>query len=232
MCGHRSSVRGFTLIELLVVIAIIAILAAILFPVFAKAREKARETACVNNLKQIGTGIIIYADDYDGLWPNCRGQWGTKAFWLSDPYYTTRIQDVIDPYIRNQRLFRCPSDRRLKMGTLHGVNTYLSTVYDACGSSYEWMPLRWDIINGFIKETGPIMTITPPPGATVPVYYTGRPIAKAKHPADFGLVTDVWYWHHTQGDLSVVRRSVWFADGHVKALTGYDFAAMWKLDQY
>ncbi|HOS94201.1 MAG TPA: prepilin-type N-terminal cleavage/methylation domain-containing protein [Armatimonadota bacterium] len=57
--------KGFTLIELLVVIAIIAILAAILFPVFAKAREKARQTSCLNNVKQIGTGMLMYAQDYD-----------------------------------------------------------------------------------------------------------------------------------------------------------------------
>ena len=63
---------AFTLIELLVVIAIIAILAAILFPVFAQAREKARQSACVSNLKQIGTAFAIYTQDYDGLLPDRR----------------------------------------------------------------------------------------------------------------------------------------------------------------
>ena len=66
---RRSKPQGFTLIELLVVIAIIAILAAILFPVFAQAREKARQTACLSNQKQIGIGIMMYAQDYDETYP-------------------------------------------------------------------------------------------------------------------------------------------------------------------
>ena len=67
--GTRASRRGFTLIELLVVIAIIAILAAILFPVFAQAREKARQTQCLSNMKQIGVGLMMYAQDYDETLP-------------------------------------------------------------------------------------------------------------------------------------------------------------------
>ncbi len=62
-------IRGFTLIELLVVIAIIAILAAILFPVFAKAREKARQTACLSNVKQLAVGMLMYAQDFDEFLP-------------------------------------------------------------------------------------------------------------------------------------------------------------------
>jgi prepilin-type N-terminal cleavage/methylation domain-containing protein/prepilin-type processing-associated H-X9-DG protein len=99
--------RGFTLIELLVVIAIIAILAAILFPVFARAREKARQAACQSNEKQIGLAILMYHTDYDGCFPhnciggvpNCCGAQPTVYDWM----------EVVQPYSKNWQLFLCPS---------------------------------------------------------------------------------------------------------------------------
>ncbi|MEN6545935.1 MAG: DUF1559 domain-containing protein [Armatimonadia bacterium] len=102
--------RGFTLIELLVVIAIIAILAAILFPVFAKAREKARQTSCLNNCKQLGTAIVQYCQDYDERMPKCytaengAGS-AVRWFWRSDTY-----PGSLFPYIKNKQVFVCPSD--------------------------------------------------------------------------------------------------------------------------
>jgi len=91
--------RGFTLIELLVVIAIIAILAAILFPVFARAREKARQTACLSNVKQIGLGLLMYAQDYDEKMPFHCGGWGWVICWA----------EAIAPYTKNAQIQRCPS---------------------------------------------------------------------------------------------------------------------------
>ena len=91
--------RGFTLIELLVVIAIIAILAAILFPVFARAREKARQTSCLSNVKQIALGLLMYAQDYDERMVSGSGYLGNSVNW----------QLKVDPYLKNKQMLSCPS---------------------------------------------------------------------------------------------------------------------------
>ncbi|MFP3902736.1 MAG: DUF1559 domain-containing protein [Armatimonadota bacterium] len=99
--------RGFTLIELLVVIAIIAILAAILFPVFARAREKARQSSCLSNTKQIGLSLLMYAQDYDETLPRSGGyrsptvlaEWGGYVYWFME----------IEPYMKNRQILDCPS---------------------------------------------------------------------------------------------------------------------------
>lgn len=105
---------AFTLIELLVVIAIIAILAAILFPVFAQAREAARKTACLSNMKQIGLAMGMYTQDYDETFPHC--PWDGQAFGggydSPNPNYHTRMTWISQytPYIKNKQVWVCPSD--------------------------------------------------------------------------------------------------------------------------
>lgn len=103
MTVSRRGQKAFTLIELLVVIAIIAILAAILFPVFAQARETARKAACQSNLKQIGSAWIMYAQDYDETTNN--NTWNGGGFWENQIF-----QQRLQPYIKNYQAFRCPSD--------------------------------------------------------------------------------------------------------------------------
>ncbi|MCS6949864.1 MAG: DUF1559 domain-containing protein [Armatimonadota bacterium] len=100
--------RAFTLIELLVVIAIIAILAAILFPVFSQAREKARAANCVSNLKQIALGALMYAQDYDEVFV---GSYAYPNGWARCPFFTWA--DLIHPYVKNLQLFACPSSGRV-----------------------------------------------------------------------------------------------------------------------
>lgn len=100
---RRCRQRGFTLIELLVVIAIISILAAILFPVFARARENARRASCQSNLKQIGLAAMMYTQDYDEWFPmgaRRRIQWGARGTW----------RFFLQPYAKSTQVFRCPSD--------------------------------------------------------------------------------------------------------------------------
>src|SRR5438876_2941923 len=98
--------RGFTLIELLVVIAIIAILAAILFPVFAQARERARMSVCLSNTRQIGTGLMMYVQDYDETFPYIRFHGGSAL----QGTFTSIWKNAIGPYVKNIDVFACPSN--------------------------------------------------------------------------------------------------------------------------
>jgi prepilin-type N-terminal cleavage/methylation domain-containing protein len=100
---HHHKVSGFTLIELLVVIAIIAILAAILFPVFARVREKARQTSCASNMKQLGTAFMQYVQDNNERYPSVRAV-------TPNNNYIGGWANVIYPYVKSTAAFACPDD--------------------------------------------------------------------------------------------------------------------------
>jgi prepilin-type N-terminal cleavage/methylation domain-containing protein/prepilin-type processing-associated H-X9-DG protein len=109
--------RGFTLIELLVVIAIIAILAAILFPVFAQVREKARAISCLSNVKQIGLGVTQYEQDFDEHCPNGLNPYGGGEGWAGQIY----------PYVKSVKVFKCPDDSTTGNGSSYAFNSNVTS---------------------------------------------------------------------------------------------------------
>ena len=118
----RNSRNAFTLIELLVVIAIIAILAAILFPVFAQARDKARQAACLSNEKQFGTAWLMYAQDYD-----------ETAFPVRGNGYYFPVRLGLDPYTKNKGIFVCPSNNQTDQAQMTLTYSYNWCVGTTCG---------------------------------------------------------------------------------------------------
>ncbi len=130
---YRNRQNAFTLIELLVVIAIIAILASILFPVFARAREQARKSACLSNLKQVGIAVMMYVQDYDESYPVAY-----LATPSSDPMSGVSASywfNVLQPYAKNRNVWFCPTAGRLLVpGT--DIQQYSGGyAYNACGTS-------------------------------------------------------------------------------------------------
>jgi len=126
---NRSDRRAFTLIELLVVIAIIAILAAILFPVFAQARERARMSACLSNTRQLGTALMLYVQDYDETYPYIRFHCGSDCLtW----------KNVIRPYLKNLDVLACPSNPFAK--TIPGLAGAVSSRPGPNGEGWSYQP--------------------------------------------------------------------------------------------
>ena len=147
-----SARRAFTLIELLVVIAIIAILAAILFPVFAQAKEAAKKTACLSNVKQIGLGTMMYLGDSDDVFPIQYSQNGDiYQFWWYSYDGATGTTDpkggLLQPYLKNTQISLCPStpsnlkngyDDKAKPSTSYGVNTIVTDLRNGTPAYSGW----------------------------------------------------------------------------------------------
>jgi prepilin-type N-terminal cleavage/methylation domain-containing protein/prepilin-type processing-associated H-X9-DG protein len=199
---HRISSRngtGFTLIELLVVIAIIAILAAILFPVFAQAREKARQTSCLSNIKQLGLGIVMYTQDYDEMFP-------VHAYWDND-WNTTEGKSLywegrVLPYIKNLGVFVCPSDGGTSAATTNGTEagTRISYAFNSVVGT--------DQVQGQMR--GIIMSVPAWAPSSVPgqsLSAVGRPaesvVLGEQHTGDVASNVARWWWGENSNSTPV-----------------------------
>jgi prepilin-type N-terminal cleavage/methylation domain-containing protein/prepilin-type processing-associated H-X9-DG protein len=171
--------RGFTLIELLVVIAIIAILAAILFPVFAQARAKARAISCVSNLKQLGMGMLMYAQDYDEVFP----QWKwDQSYNGGSPPPGARTNDAttlwwvaIFPYVKNAGVYTCPD-------AFYRLKTYED-------GHWGWFTVPRN--NNTANIPQPLVEISVSYGALEPMTYDHPQLAGLQRPAETLLVSDM-----------------------------------------
>jgi len=154
LTSPRAGRSAFTLIELLVVIAIIAILAAILFPVFAQAREKARVTVCVSNLKGFDLAILQYAQDYDECMPmgiNGKLQTGPGIVALNPTFQEWGVHEQVLPYVKNRGVYACPDDTGFtKSGNkvANGLTTAPQGMFlwNAYGTSYKFTKENFGIV--------------------------------------------------------------------------------------
>ncbi|MFN3648224.1 MAG: DUF1559 domain-containing protein [Armatimonadota bacterium] len=216
----RLRKRAFTLIELLVVIAIIAILAAILFPVFAKAREAARKISCTSNLRQMGTALMMYAQDYDEVYPNRRFASPLRA--KGDDDFSWRT--VIQPYIKNTQIFHCPSnpDSRVESSDPEFGISY------ACNFNYGGQPappspevfsVLGNGIFGNSLSPGVSLATVPAPADVIAISEIYR-IKYVSFMIDITNRNDygVPYYNGTLFTGHSGTSNYLFADGHVKAL--------------
>ena len=244
---QKPHVVGFTLIELLVVIAIIALLAAILFPVFAQAREKAREVTCLSNARQIGLGVRMYAQDYDETMP------------LFDAYHTQPpagiaghkgVEVLLQPYVKSAPIFKCPNDNggpvpqnapsTVEYGGCQDYPTKAQS-YAACyGSSYRFASGSFTVIDGVSTQNNVLCTATNDycfaRGAVTDSMFALPSETRMmrdemlpwfggdqdKDGAKYGYYPDYYKQFHPRGGTFI------FADGHAKFVVGAgNFDKIW-----
>lgn len=215
----KPVLKAFTLIELLVVIAIIAILAAILFPVFARARENARRSSCQSNLKQIGLGLLQYSQDYDEKMPAYSRDYNGGIMW----------QHTIQPYIKSAQLFKCPSNTDNSLAEGSPVPQEVSANYmgniHGCGGDPWFSNSNCAGVFGGRNSPGVALSDINSPATTIAVIegQGGTMI----YP-DYSWSTDRLFVGH------LATTNMLFADGHVKAMKPSGTTAtgmnMWSRD--
>ena len=212
----RSRRDGFTLIELLVVIAIIAILAAILFPVFASAKENARVTGCSSNLKQIFTGLMGYADDYHGRMPDALPIGAYPRTSLSQPVDPRQISQKLLKYCgNNQKIFHCPGD---------------NVVPRMNGASFDTTDPRWTMCDWAVLGTSYQWRLYIDPRFAPPPGIEARTVSAFVSTTTTGIARDAVPFHRS-GKRPTVQNwndpdsasNLLFLDGHVRLMHGNAF---------
>jgi prepilin-type N-terminal cleavage/methylation domain-containing protein len=245
MCDHatdddradvQTSPPGFTLIELLVVIAIIAILAALFLPTLSRAKENARITQCLSNLKQIGVGIQLYVDDNNstlplwatGPWPPTTPNWKCYSFALggNDPLagyeFVARAKDrPLYLYVEGSNVFRCPADRgQDERGIGRPVNGWLKpSNFKTVGCSYQYNGLYWENVPD--EEIDDVYILSGKKETYVKA--PSRMILMYEPPAMY--YNNYYHWHYASGPTTVAAANlesdnqkfispILFVDGH------------------
>ena len=207
---RRPVSQGFTLIELLVVIAIIAILAAILFPVFARARENARRSSCQSNMKQQGLGILQYAQDYDENFPIVGDPGGASC--------TVPWQERIQPYLKSKQIFQCPSNTSTAVVACSDPANRVFNHYIGNGANYNAgsgtglyypRPLDSTDYNAavFTVRANALATVSEPSRSIIVAEYRGT-----SNRPNIATTTTVDMTNH------LGTSNLLFVDGHVKAM--------------
>lgn len=192
----RSS--GFTLIELLVVIAIIAILAAILFPVFARARENARRASCQSNEKQLALGFMMYTQDYDERFPQHWGYYYSGGGGAAFPWSL-----AILPYVKSNQLFFCPSDTN----PIHKSSNSVSTGNVSYGYNYAFLAMSGSY--PVVPSSLNLLSSIKYPSETLLLADTGSNVS----PNDSYVI---YVNSHLPDDIHLEGCNFAFTDGHVK----------------
>jgi general secretion pathway protein G len=224
--ARRARLRAaFTLIELLVVIAIIAILAALLFPVFAQARAKARATTCLSNLRQAGNAFAMYLQDHDGFFPYAvdPADRDTPQIWEGFPAFKAEIpvlpwlHESLQPYVKSREIFHCPSDTGIFIEDFTALYLgALPTSFGKYGTSYLY---RTEHAARRLNEAA----LQEP--ARVNLYMDGSGIWHGSGPSDLSI--GIANWFRGNPDLQNRRFNTLFADYHVKSLNFQQLQTLW-----